>query len=241
MCTVSHPQPQRALRLTSTRRYAGKFRRIERQIHHYGSGLNALVLLSAFRSDPSDTYLLRVGYGGASGPVSSIHQDGFAAASFHSWPETLEWDGYSGDYGPNFVGLALGSGTYLADMDGVGLVAFGGTIAGSGGGSDDDTGAVVVTTTDPVRRRIFIGPLGVLVTVDAGIIRAFRYWPPTRRVEVTLSQLEGSPEAAAAVVWVENPSGLANYTMTAPEMVRERLGWRVPLSAGDATVTISPQ
>lgn len=225
------------LRLTSTRRYAGKLGRIERQIHHYGSGLNALVLLSAFRSDPSDTYLLRVGYGGASGPVSSIHQDGFAAASFHSWPETLKWDGYSGDYGPNFVGLALGSGTYVADMDGVGLVAFGGTIAD---GSDDGTGAVVVTTTDPVRRSIFIGPLGVLVTVDAGIIRAFRYWPPTRRVEVTLSQLEGAPKAAAAILWVESPSGSANYTVTAPAMVRERLGWRVPLPSGDATVAISP-
>ena len=203
--------------------------------------MNALVLLSAFRSDPSDTYLLRVGYGGASGPVSSIHQDGFAAASLHSWPETLEWDGYSGDYGPNFVGLALGSGTYVADVDGVGLVAFGGTIVGSGDEGDDGTGAVVFTTADPVRRKIFIGPLGVSVTVDAGIIRTFRYWPPTRRVEVTLSQLEGVPEAAAAVIWVESPLGSANYTVAAPDMVRERLGWRVPLLSGDAIVAINPQ
>lgn len=122
-------------------------------------------------------------------------------------------------------------------MDGVGLVAFGGAIADK---SDDGTGAVVVTTTDPVRRRIFIGPLGVLVSVDAGIIRAFRYWPSTGRVEVTLSQLEGAPEAAATVVWIESPSGSANYSVTAPETVRERLGWRVPLSSGDAAVTISP-
>lgn len=38
--------------------------RIERQIHHYGSGLNALPLISQFESDPSDFYLLRVGFGG---------------------------------------------------------------------------------------------------------------------------------------------------------------------------------
>ena len=45
--------------------YGGKLMRIERQIHHYGSGLNALPLISQFESDPSDFYLLRVGFGGS--------------------------------------------------------------------------------------------------------------------------------------------------------------------------------
>jgi hypothetical protein len=44
--------------------YGGKLMRIERQIHHYGSGLNALPLISQFESDPTDFYLLRVGFGG---------------------------------------------------------------------------------------------------------------------------------------------------------------------------------
>ncbi|CRK42312.1 hypothetical protein BN1723_000726 [Verticillium longisporum] len=58
--------------------YGGKLRRIERQIHHYGSGLNAQVLLAAFRDDPSDSYLVRVGYAGSSAPVSNINQDDYA-------------------------------------------------------------------------------------------------------------------------------------------------------------------
>lgn len=50
--------------------------RIERQIHHYGSGLNAIPLISHFRADPTDIYILRVGYAGLSGPLSNIDQGG---------------------------------------------------------------------------------------------------------------------------------------------------------------------
>src|SRR3546814_7075609 len=42
--------------------YGGKYARIERQIHHYGSALNAVPLFDAFRSDPADLHLLRVAY-----------------------------------------------------------------------------------------------------------------------------------------------------------------------------------
>src|SRR5512146_609708 len=47
--------------------YAGKIKRIERQLHHYGSGLNAIPVLTAYRDHPDDLYLLRVGYGGLMG------------------------------------------------------------------------------------------------------------------------------------------------------------------------------
>src|SRR3546814_14860490 len=40
--------------------YGGKYARIERQIHHYGSALNAVPLFDAFRRDPADLHLLRV-------------------------------------------------------------------------------------------------------------------------------------------------------------------------------------
>lgn len=180
---------------TNTPSYGSKLRRIERQIHHYGSALNALPLLSAFRSSPTDTYLLRTGYAGTTGPLSNINADGFAAASFHSWPDTLKWDGISGDYGPGFLGLALGSGTYVVQDAELGLVAFGGTLTSSGS-------SVSVVTKDAVRRKVFIGPLGVLVSVDAGIVREVKYVAASKTVDVTLAQLDGVPKAANAVVWV---------------------------------------
>lgn len=194
--------------------------------------MNALVLLGAFRSNPSDSYLLRVGYGGTSGPVSNINQDGFAAASFHSFPDTLKWDGFSGDYGPNFVGLVLGTGTYVAQDNVLGLVAYGGVLTSL---SD----SISVQTADPVRRRIFIGPLGVLVTVDAGIIKNFSYAPSTGTISVTLSQLSGVPVAAKAVLWAESTTGTRNYSVTTTGITRARLGWQIPLSSDSVTVQLA--
>ena len=54
-------------------------------------------------SDPTDLYLLRVGFGGISGTLTNVDQGGFAAAAFHSFPETLAWDAYSGDYGQSHL------------------------------------------------------------------------------------------------------------------------------------------
>ncbi|KAF3067193.1 putative glycoside hydrolase family 43 protein [Daldinia childiae] len=209
--------------------YGGKLKRIERQIHHYGSGLNSLVLLSAFRSNPSDTYLLQVGYGGASGPLSNINEAGFASASFHSWPDTLKWDGYSGDYGPGFLGLVLGSGTYVAQHASFGLLAYGGVLS-----STDNK--VNVQINGPVTRRIFIGPLGVTINADAGSISSFSYASSSGAISVVLTQLSGAPKAAAAVLWVDKSGDSASYRVSSPEATRERSGWRIPLTASGNVV-----
>jgi hypothetical protein len=95
--------------------YGGKLRRIERQIHHYGSGLNAIPVLSHYRKHPQDDYLLRIGYGGTMGALTNIDREGFASVAFHSFPSTLKWDGYSGDYGPNFFGHAFNTATYVVN------------------------------------------------------------------------------------------------------------------------------
>jgi hypothetical protein len=52
--------------------YAGKFSRLERQIHHYGSGLNAIPVLTEYRHAPEDFYLLRVGHAGLIGAIANI-------------------------------------------------------------------------------------------------------------------------------------------------------------------------
>ncbi|KAI2642107.1 hypothetical protein GGS21DRAFT_291280 [Xylaria nigripes] len=213
--------------------YGGKLQRIERQIHHYGSGLNALVLLSAFCNDPSDLYLLRTGFGGTSGPLSNINQDGFAAASFHSWPDTLKWDGYSGDYGPGFLGAVLGSGTYVAQDNDLGLLVYGGTLTSSAGAS-----RVSVTTQGPVRHKVFIGPLGVLLTIDAGSIDKFSYMSDRSSISLTLGQLPDGPSAEAAVLWVETTSGPGEYTISSSDATRSRQGWSIPLSSSAVTVQL---
>lgn len=212
--------------------------RIERQLHHYGSGLNALVALSAFRSDPSDTYLLRIGYGGMNGPLSNIHQDGFAAAAFHSFPDTLAWDAYSGDYGPNHVGLILGTGTYLVEDAELGsLVAYGGQMVASGGASGATTSTATVQPRDVARRKVFVGPLGMLVEIDAGVIEEFTYAPGNSSLTLTLGQLDGVPTTNSTVLWLSREDGESGYTVTGSGVTEgARGGWGITLSSNSVVV-----
>ena len=91
-------------------------------------------------------YDLRVGYGGNQGPLSNIDYGGFGSMAFHSYPQTLHWDAYSGDYGPNFSGMVMGSSTYLVDHPIFGWISFGGNVNVS-------SGVVNVEPRDPVRKR----------------------------------------------------------------------------------------
>ncbi|KAJ7508462.1 hypothetical protein B0H11DRAFT_2304478, partial [Mycena galericulata] len=178
--------------------YAGKLQRIERQIHHYGSGLNALPLMSAFESSPTDYYLLRVGHAGLSGPMTNIDEGGFASASFHSFADTLAWDAYSGDYGrvepsaPNFSGLSMGTGTTIINHPDFGWQAFGGIVTST-------SPAIKVQIRDAVRRRVFIAPIAALLTLDAGAFSTVSYTPGTRTVTVTVTPApDGATGAASA-------------------------------------------
>ncbi|MBS1531400.1 MAG: hypothetical protein JSU01_13925 [Bacteroidetes bacterium] len=159
--------------------YAGKLSRIERQLHHYGSGLNAIPILSEYRSNPADLYLLRVGYGGLMGSISNITQDGFGPAAFHSYPSTLKIDGLSGDYGPNFFGYAVNAATYITDDKTLGWLAFGGNLT-----KKDDL--INVEITNGAKSRIFIAPLKLWLTLDAGAFKSVSFNPKSGHVTLVL-------------------------------------------------------
>jgi hypothetical protein len=125
----------------------------------YGSSLNAIPLLAEFREHPQDFYLLRVGYAGMMGALTDIDQEGFASAAFHSFPDMLKPDPYSGDYGPNFFGHAWNTATYLVEHPEFGWVAFGGNVK-------VHNGIVTLTPRDSSRSRIFIAPVGLWLTLD---------------------------------------------------------------------------
>lgn len=116
-----------------------------------------------------------------------------------------------------------------------GLLAYGGVLSAEGNGA-----VVNVQTTGPVSRRVFVGPLGVTLTVDAGSVRSFSYEEASGSVSLTLTQLPGAPKAAAAVLWIETNDAAVKYRVSTPSGVTsERLGWRVPLPAnGDVVVEL---
>lgn len=155
------------------------------------SGLNSLPLIAAFEASPTDYYLLRVGFSGLSGPLSNIDEGGFASASFHSFADTLAWDAYSGDYGPNFVGHSLGMGSVLVNHPDFGWQVFGGIVTST-------SPNVEVQVRDSVRRRVFIAPLAALLSLDAGAFSAISYNPTARTVAITVLPSAGPSGAASA-------------------------------------------
>lgn len=148
--------------------------RLERQLHHYGSALNALPVLAEYRDNPTDLYLLRVGYGGLMGALSNITEEGYAPAAFHSYPSSLEGDGYSGDYGPGFLGFALNTASYLIRDETFGWQGFGGVVSLDGPRSASANSSPVVTLTpdDAARFRAYLAPIGVWLELDSGTFKS---------------------------------------------------------------------
>jgi alpha-L-arabinofuranosidase len=209
--------------------YAGKQQRLERMIHHYGSPLNALPVLEAYRQHPDDFYLLRVGYGGLMGALSNITEDGFAPCAFHAFPSTLANDGYSGDYGSGFFGYAVNTATYITRHPVFGWLAFGGNLQTEGS-------LIRVEPTTAARSSVFVAPASLMITLSAGTIRSVSYDTATRAVRLVLDPADATtPEG-----WVRVEGA---YTMDYPF---ERGRYRVPLggevlikpSGATATVTI---
>jgi len=207
----------------------------ERQIHHYGSGLNAIPALSHFRRHPDDFYLLRIGYAGANGALSNIDEEGFPSAAFHSFPQNLRWDTYTGDYGPNFFGHAVNAATYIVNHPDYGWQAFGGNVTQG----TDLGGRVIVRTLDSFRRRVYIAPFGLYLTLDRGAFESVTINPATGAVRVTLAPAdEFTP---TALLRVEQPAvvkGVGGYRPVGT-FAAERGGLVVPLGKGSTVVELS--
>lgn len=212
--------------------YGGKLRRIERQIHHYGSGLNAIPVLSHYRQHPEDYHLLRIGYGGTMGALSNIDREGFASAAFHSFPSTLKWDDYTGDYGPNFFGHAFNTATYVIDHTEFGWQSFGGNIRLDGEW-------VRVQPLDSFRMRVYIAPLGLWLTLDAGAFESVQINTRTQSVRVGLSR--ATVHTPLARMRVEQPAKVAGVGTFNPrrQLRKERDAFVIPLSSGTTWIELS--
>lgn len=217
-------------------RYGAKIQQVERQTHHYGSGLNSLPMLSYYEQHPEDLYALRVGYAGNTAPLANIDEGGFASAAFHSYPELLKWDPYSGDYGPGFLGLSLGQCVYIVNDKKYGNLVFGGDI-------DDEASSASVVVAEPkdaLGRRVFFADAGLKVEISAGAIRKVHYDRSTQTITLTVAPAatDGALQAKEAVVWLKQPvSSTVGFTVTGSEKARG--GWLVKLTGDETSVKIT--
>ncbi len=211
--------------------YAGKLQRVERQLHHYGSPLNAIPVLTEYRDNPDDFYLLRVGHAGLMGAVSNITREGFGPAAFHAYPSTLRIDHLSGDYGTGFMGYSINSSTYLTQHSEFGWVSFGGNTRLSGK-------TVTVEPTTASRSRVYIAPVGLWLTLDAGRFESVTLNPKTGVVTVKLEPAtEFTKQARLRVEQPAKVAGVGTYTLPS-SYTSERGAWVIPLSSAALQVDL---
>jgi hypothetical protein len=213
--------------------YGGsKTPRLERMIHHYGSTLNAIPILTEYRDHPDDIYLLRIGYGGMMGTLSNIDQDGFPSMAFHTFPDTLKWDPITGDVGLNVFGHTYNSATYLVNHPDFGWQAFGGNLTVNGN-------SISVTPLDSLRRRIYLAPAGLWLTLDSGQFQKVDFDSQTHAVQVTLAPSDANtPSARLRVEQPATVSGVGTYAPTST-FTKERDAYVVPLGPSATAVPLA--
>ncbi|MBI0475478.1 hypothetical protein D9601_08960 [Sphingomonas sp. MA1305] len=209
--------------------YGGKYPRIERQIHHYGSALNAVPLFDAYRANPADLHLLRVAYGGMMGGITNIDQDGFSSAAFHSAPDMMRWDPYSGDYGMGFFGHAYAAGSYLANDPTFGWIGFGGDVR-------EERGTVSIVPKDGARSRLFVAPAGQWIELEASKIAKAVYTPASGHIALTLDPASRGTTSARLFVTRTTGAGAAYRPSTGR---LERGGYTIPLGAAPVEVDLT--
>ncbi|MGE4585916.1 MAG: DUF5695 domain-containing protein [Mangrovibacterium sp.] len=210
--------------------YGGQLSRIERMIHHYGSGLNAIPVLNRYREKPEDLYLLRVGYGGVLGTLSNITEDGFAPCAFHSFPSTLNNDAISGDYGSGFFGYAINTATYITHDEEFGWLAFGGNLI-------QQNENITVNMTTAGKSRVYLAPYKLWLTLSAGSFRSVSFDPERKKIKLVLDRKnEFTPEA---FLQIHNEPEISENKFSIKSFSRDSRGLVViPLEDSPKTVEI---
>jgi hypothetical protein len=211
-------------------KYGGsKTDRLERMIHHYGSSLNAIPVLSEFRERPDDFYLLRVGYAGMMGTLTNIDQQGFPSMAFHAFPDIMDWDPRTGDVGLALFGHTYNTATYLVNHPDFGWHAFGGNV-------DIQGTSVAVTPLDSFGKRFYIAPAGLWLTLDAGVFDTVSYNMATGAVNIDLAPADDYTQNAR--LRIEQPAAVDGVGTYEPEGYPvEREAYVIPL--GDKTTRVT--
>jgi len=151
--------------------------------------------------------------------------------AFHSFPSTLKWDAYSGDYGPNFFGHALNTATYVINHPEFGWQSFGGNIKQSGDW-------LKVQPLDSFRMRVYVAPRGLWLTLDAGTFETVEVNTRTNSVRVALSPATSiTPNARLRIEQPAKVNGVGSYKPR-QKLSEERGAYVVKLKSGTTWVDL---
>jgi hypothetical protein len=137
-------------------------------------------LLEWYRLNPDDVFLLEPALGAVVGQMTNIDEHGAPGMMMHMEPHMLDYDPHSGDYGLGFFGCSLQSASYFVDHPEFGPVCYLWNMHAAAGGDGEWSlgrnlttgGAVTIKPVDLYRRRIFLEPLSLYLTLDVGTFKA---------------------------------------------------------------------
>ena len=205
---------------------------VVRVTNHYGSPLNAMPVLDAFRRAPSDFYLLRTGYAGMQQPLANIDNEGFASGNFDADPAILDFDPFSSDYGIGFYGFSQNEGTYVVHHPNFGWLALGGATRLLANGE------VEVSPRDAFRQRVFIAPLNLWITLDAGAIENVRFNANTKTVRLTLSPSTPATPRALLRLNQDALGDLPSHWELQQKHALEREAFVIPLTENKTSIVL---
>ena len=204
----------------------GPTSRIERQFHHYGSGLNAIPVLSEYRDHPDDFYLLRVGYGGTDGRAVQ-YRPGRLRVRRRSTRSLLRSNGT-----PIPAITARTSSATPIIRRPMSLITRSSAGRPSAATSQAVGDWVQVQPLDSFRMRVYIAPRGLWLTLDAGAFSRVEVNTRTHAVRVGLAPAaKFTPQAFLRVEQPAKLAGIGIYRLTGKFAVT-RDAYTVPLGSG---------
>lgn len=202
---------------------------IVRMTNHYGSSLNAIPVLDAYRRHPDDLRLLRIGYAGMSQVAANIDARGFGSYGFDADPRILQFDPYTADYGIAFYGYAHNTGSYAVNDPEFGWLGFGCELK-----QENET--LTLLPRDGFRTRIFLAPLRLWLTLDAGTFESLTLNTKTQHIEIHLSPKTQETPTAYLRLETIGEQGRHFAPINAPVVLRG--AYPIPLTTTSTTVTL---
>jgi hypothetical protein len=179
---------------------------IERVLHHYGSGLNALPIMDAYDRNPDDIYLLEVGIGSITGPLTNIQLNGASSMGVHGDPSKLIHDYFDADYGMSFYGLASLQSAYAVNHKMLGQpVCYLCDLTLSANNTVWN-----VKPRDAFHRRVYIEPLGTAFLLDTGTIDSMVVDYSAKTVTLVLSAVPSPAMFAVYRLHIDHPASCSS-------------------------------
>jgi hypothetical protein len=146
----------------------------------------------------------------------------------------MDFDRYVGDYGIEFYGFAHNAATYLVHHPDLGWLGFGGNVTSS------PHGTIRIVPRDAFRRRLYLAPFGLFLTLNSGTFQSAVVDPARRTVTVTLSP--GTNTVPVARLRLEQAPTAERLGRFAPARALsvQRDAYVVPLGRAFTSVTLRP-